>query len=433
MNAFGGPDPGVTGVIGGGAAGDIRLDPVEAAIAELRRGRPVVVVDDAERENEGDVIMAAVHATPEWVAWSVRHGSGLLCAPMPGEWADRLALPAMVAANQDPRRTAYTVTVDAASGVTTGISATDRSRTLRLLADPATGPGDLIRPGHVLPLRAVAGGVRERPGHTEAAVDLCRLAGLPPVGVICELVEDDGTMRRLPSLRRLCDDTGLALVSIADLVAHLGVGGAPVEPLRRVERMARTVLPTRHGTFGAYGYRDRGTGAEHIVLVHPGTDGAASGADPLVRVHSECLTGDSFGSLRCDCGPQLEHALRRLAQEGGALVYLDGHEGRGIGLLAKLAAYQLQDSGLDTVAATMLADLGLHQVRLLTNNPAKVDGLRAHGIEVTRREGLAVGQTPYNAAYLQAKRDLMGHRLEVEDPVARQTVGEHTDEQEETA
>jgi 3,4-dihydroxy 2-butanone 4-phosphate synthase/GTP cyclohydrolase II len=426
---------------GPAVAPDIPLDGVDAALEALRRGLPVIVVDDADRENEGDVVMAAVHATPAWVGWTVRHTSGVLCAPMPAERADALGLPPMVERNEDARQTAYTVSVDAAAGVTTGISAADRSKALAVLADPGATAGDLIRPGHVFPLRARPGGVLERDGHTEAAVDLCRLAGLPPVALIAEVVEDTGETMRLPGLRALADANGLPLISIADLQAHRRrLEAAPeVTPLppaqtskaspgaaARVERAAETALPTRHGTFRAVGYRDLRSGAEHLALVM-GTP-PAHGA--LVRVHSECLTGDAFGSARCDCGPQLDAALAAVAAEGGVIVYLRGHEGRGIGLLAKLAAYQLQDSGLDTVAANtaqglpadareygaaaaILADLGLDRVRLLTNNPAKLVGLAAHGVDTDQRVPLQVGATAQNVRYLAAKRDLMGHQLEV--------------------
>jgi 3,4-dihydroxy 2-butanone 4-phosphate synthase/GTP cyclohydrolase II len=384
-------------------------------------------VDDADRENEGDVVLAAAHATPEWTAWTVRHTSGLLCAPMPAERADALGLPPMVARNEDVRGTAYTISVDARHGVGTGISAADRATTARLLADPATTADDLVRPGHVLPLRARDGGVLERRGHTEAAVDLCRLAGLPPVAVIAELVEDDGTMMRLPAIRRLADGRGLPVISIADLVAHRLAGDrtAPRDPAPRVRRVATTTLPTRQGRFTAVGYRDLLTGAEHVALV---SGSPAAGA--LVRVHSECLTGDAFGSLRCDCGPQLDAALAAVEADalGGVVVYLRGHEGRGIGLLAKLAAYALQDGGLDTVAANVeqglpadareygaaaaiLTDLGVGAVRLLTNNPAKLGGLRTHGVEVVERVPLHVGAGPLNRGYLRAKRDLMGHLI----------------------
>jgi 3,4-dihydroxy 2-butanone 4-phosphate synthase/GTP cyclohydrolase II len=440
----------------GGDGAEICLDPIEDGIAALRDGLPVLVVDDADRENEGDVIIAAVHATPRWVGWMIRHTSGVLCAAMPEELADRLKLPPMVARNEDARRTAYTVSVDARHGVTTGISAGDRSRTARLLADPATGPGDLVRPGHVFPLRAREGGVLTRRGHTEASVDLCRLAGLPPVGVLCEVVDDDGETSRLPGLRRLADEHGLPLVSIADLVAYRQVResevrdrvngdrvngdrvnagrvtGAPAStwlppaPRPRVQRVADTVLPTRHGVFRALGYRDLVTGDGHLALV--AGDPPPSGA--LVRVHSECLTGDALGSLRCDCGPQLQASLAAVAAEGGVVVYLSGHEGRGIGLLAKLTAYGLQDDGLDTVAANIeqglpadareygaaaavLRDLGLDRVRLLTNNPSKVEGLTRHRIRVASRCPLIAGQGEHNRAYLQAKRELMGHQLPV--------------------
>jgi 3,4-dihydroxy 2-butanone 4-phosphate synthase/GTP cyclohydrolase II len=407
-----------------------RLDGVQDAIAALRRGLPVVVVDHEDRENEGDVVMAASHATSEWVAWAVRHGSGLLCAPMPQTWADRLRLPPMVAQNQDPRRTAYTVSVDAAAGIGTGISAADRARTLRVLAEESATPADLIRPGHVFPLRARPGGVLQRAGHTEAAVDLCLLAGLPPVGMITEVVEDDGTLMLLPALRRLCQGAGLPLISIEDLIAYRRSRGED-QAAHRVERIATTALPTRYGRFQAIGYRDLHTAAEHVALLaapDPLAQAPAAGGDRLVRVHSECLTGDALGSLRCDCGPQLAEALTRVATHGGAVVYLGGHEGRGIGLLAKLLAYQLQDGGLDTVAANVrqglpvdareygaaaaiLTDLGLHRFDLLTNNPAKVAALTEQGLDVVRRVPLEVGAGVHNGDYLRAKRDLMGHQL----------------------
>jgi 3,4-dihydroxy 2-butanone 4-phosphate synthase/GTP cyclohydrolase II len=406
---------------------------VPAVLEQLRLGRPVLVVDDEHRENEGDVVLAAEHASAEWVAWTVRHTSGLLCAPMLAQTADRLGLPVMVSDNQDPRGTAYTVSVDARRGVSTGISAADRARTLRLLAAPTTTPDDLVRPGHVLPLRARPGGVLERPGHTEAAVDLCRLAGLQPVAVIAELVRDDGAMMRLPDVLALGQDHALVTTSVAELVRWRRLRDAgqmarrpPDVGPRRVERVATTVLPTRHGTFTVHGFRDLLTGAEHLALVSG--DPAAAGA--VVRLHSECLTGDVVGSLRCDCGAQLDSALARVAEHGGAVLYLRGHEGRGVGLLAKLQAYALQDLGLDTVdanlelglpadareygaAAAMLVDLGLHQVQVLTNNPAKVDGLAAHGVAVGGRSPLLVGASPFNERYLATKRDRMGHDLPV--------------------
>lgn len=404
---------------------------VEQALDELRAGRPVLVADSADRENEADVIFAAQSATPAWLGWTIRHSSGYLCAPMPAARADALDLPLMVPSSQDPRRTAYTVTVDAATGVTTGISAADRTRTLRVLADPASGPVDLIRPGHVLPLRAAPGGVLHRGGHTEAAVDLCRLAGLEPVAGIAELVHDDGSMMRLPDVQRLAALEGLVVLTIADLVrwriehGDLPVAAEEAPEAQRVHRTASAALPTQFGDFTMYGYRDLRTGAEHVALVPV----RGLGERPVVRVHSECLTGDAFGSARCDCGPQLHEAMRLAAEQGGAVVYLRGHEGRGIGLLAKVAAYALQDEGRDTVEANLdlgwpvdrreygagaaiLADLGVSALTLLTNNPAKVAGLRAHGIDVVEVRGLQVGRTPHNAAYLETKRTAMGHVLD---------------------
>ena len=406
------------------------LASIETALEQLRLGRPVLVVDDEHRENEGDVVLSAQLASEEWVAWTVRHSSGLLCAPMPDEVADRLELPLMVRDNEDPRRTAYTISVDARYGGTTGISAEDRARTVRVLADPTSTAGDLIRPGHVLPLRAKAGGVLERAGHTEAAVDLCRLAGLAPVGLIAEAVNDDGTMMRLPQVLELGGRGDLVTVSIADLalwrLVHEDVAGAGPAPRseRRVHRVATTTLPTTHGTFTAHGYRDLRTGAEHLALVNGDPDAPTA----VVRLHSECLTGDVLGSLRCDCGPQLQASLAKVAERGGVVLYLRGHEGRGVGLLSKLEAYALQDIGRDTVdanlelglpadareygaAAAMLADLGVHRVRLLTNNPAKVEGLAAHGVDVIDRLPLVMAPTEHSAAYLDTKRDRMGHDL----------------------
>ncbi|HEY7719297.1 MAG TPA: bifunctional 3,4-dihydroxy-2-butanone-4-phosphate synthase/GTP cyclohydrolase II [Pedococcus sp.] len=394
------------------------LSTIEEALAALRAGRPVLVLDDEDRENEGDVVLAAQTLTDEWVAWTVRHSSGYLCAPMPEATADRMGLPLMVADNRDRLRTAYTVTVDAAEGVTTGISAADRAHTLRTLADPATEPADLTRPGHVVPLRARDGGVLVRPGHTEAAVDLCRLAGLVPVGAIAELVHDDGSMMRLPAVLDLGAEHDLPVVTIEQLVAWR-------QRHDRVERLARTTLPTARGRFTVTGYRDVVTGDEHVALVSPrGLGGRA----PLVRLHSECLTGDVLGSQRCDCGPQLERALDRVAAEGGVVVYLRGHEGRGVGLLAKLAAYELQDRGFDTVdaqtelglpvdareyaaGAAVLADLGLGAVRLLTNNPLKVAALREHGVDVVAVEPISIAPLATNEGYLRTKRDRLGHTL----------------------
>ncbi len=394
------------------------LSDIETALRALRAGRPVLVLDDEDRENEGDVILAAEVASAEWLGWTIRHSSGVVCAPMTGEVADRLDLPPMVRRNEDPRGTAYTVSVDARHGVTTGISAADRAHTLRLLADPSTEPEDLVRPGHVFPLRARPGGVLERAGHTEAATDLCRLAGLAPVGVIAELVHDDGTMMRLPGVLELGAAHHVPVITIERLIAWR-------QRHDRVERAAETRLPTAQGEFRAIGYRDRVTGAEHLALVSPH---GAHGASPLVRLHSECLTGDVFGSQRCDCGPQLHLALERIGRDGGVVVYLRGHEGRGVGLLNKLQAYTLQDQGFDTVdaqvelglpidareyaaGAAILADLDIDTVRLLTNNPMKVNALRDNGIDVAAVERLQVAPGADNEGYLRTKRDRMGHRL----------------------
>ena len=435
----------------------MRLATVEEALAELAAGRPVLVADSPERENEADVVLAASTATAEWVAWTIRHSSGYLCAPMPAGRADALDLPLMVPHSQDPRRTAYTVTVDAATGVTTGISAADRTRTLRVLAAPGSGAEDLIRPGHVLPLRAVPGGVLHRAGHTEAAVDLVRLAGLGEVGAIAELVNDGGTMMRLPDAAALAERDGLVLITIADLIAWRSMND-PVEAVAetdepsspRVARTAVAALPTAHGEFRVLGFRDLRTGAEHVALV-PAAAPSAPGDRPVVRVHSECLTGDAFGSLRCDCGPQLHAAMRTVAERGGAVVYLRGHEGRGIGLLAKIGAYELQDAGLDTVqanlelgwpadrreygaAAAILAELGLTEIDLLTNNPAKVVGLRADGITVTSTIRLEVGHGPHNHDYLVTKKVHMGHVLDtVQVPTTTTTAAPGAADHEEDA
>ncbi|MCL6549694.1 MAG: bifunctional 3,4-dihydroxy-2-butanone-4-phosphate synthase/GTP cyclohydrolase II [Acidothermus cellulolyticus] len=396
------------------------FDSIEKAIAEIAAGRPVVVVDDEQRENEGDLVAAASKATPELIAFMVRYTSGVICVPMAGEILDRLGLPPMTPRNEDPKRTAYTVSVDARFGVTTGISAADRAHTIRVLADSATEPYELTRPGHVFPLRAVDGGVLRRPGHTEAAVDLARLAGLTPAGVLSEIVEDDGSMARLPSLLRFARRHNLAIISIADLVAYR----RRTEKL--VERVAATQLPTRHGEWQAIGYRSLIEETELVALVMGDLGG---GEDVLVRAHSECLTGDVFGSLRCDCGPQLEAAMNAVADSGrGVIVYLGGHEGRGIGLLDKLRAYQLQDAGLDTVdanlslglpadardystAAHVLRDLGVRSVRLLSNNPAKAAALEAYGVRVLGRIPLPTHANPRNLRYLRTKRDRMGHDL----------------------
>ncbi len=422
-----------------GSAHDSAHDPaqpdvssIDEAISAIRAGRPVIVADDEDRENEGDVILSAELATAETIAWTVRWSSGLLCAPMTDEIADALELPMMVARNQDARGTAYTVTVDAARGITTGISANDRATTLRALANPDAVPDDVRRPGHVLPLRAVAGGVRARAGHTEAAVELMRLAGLRPVACIAEIVADDGDMMRLPGLLELGDREGVPVITIERLIAYLNAADGAASTVRRagrsVSRRAETRLPTRHGEFRVLAYRDRRAGIDHLALLAPTSAGEQPTGEALVRVHSECITGEAFGSLRCECGPQLDAALALIQQHGGALIYLRGHEGRGIGLTNKLRAYQLQDDGLDTLdanlrlglpadardytaAAEMLADLGIDRVRLLSNNADKAEQLAEHGIAVAERVPLVTGITEQNVAYLETKRDRMGHLL----------------------
>ncbi|MGH3267215.1 MAG: bifunctional 3,4-dihydroxy-2-butanone-4-phosphate synthase/GTP cyclohydrolase II [Trebonia sp.] len=398
------------------------LDEVERAVKDIADGRPVVVVDDADRENEGDIIFAASKATPELLAFTIRYGRGLICVPMLGADLDRLNISPMTSQNEERHGTAFTVSVDARHDVTTGISAADRATTIQLLASPTSAPGDLVRPGHVFPLRYTEGGVLRRRGHTEAAVDLAVLAGLPPAGVVCEVIGDDGTMLRLPALREFADSHGLALISIEQLIEYRR------RTQRLVTRVAETVIPTSHGEWRAYGYRSDIDETEHLALVF-GDVQSDEGEDVLVRVHSECLTGDVFGSQRCDCGAQLDAAMAKIAGHGrGIVLYLRGHEGRGIGLLSKLQAYQLQDAGVDTVdanlrlglpvdareysvAAQLLGDLGVRSVRLLTNNPAKVEAIAAHGFGVIRVP-LPPLATPHNLRYLTTKRDRMGHQLE---------------------
>jgi 3,4-dihydroxy 2-butanone 4-phosphate synthase/GTP cyclohydrolase II len=402
------------------------FDGVDRAIKDIAEGRPVVVVDDADRENEGDIILAASKATPELLAFMIRYTSGVICVPLPGAELDRLHLPLMTSQNTEHMRTAFTLSVDAGEGVTTGISAADRATTIARLIDPATSAQDLVRPGHVFPLRYAEGGVLRRPGHTEAAVDLARLAGLPEAGVLAEVVNDDGTMARLPELRAFATAHDLALISIEQLVEYR----------RRTEhqltREAQTRLPNAFGLWQAFGYRHDIDDTEYVALV---LGDVAGGADVLTRLHSECLTGDVFGSLRCDCGAQLEEAMAAIATEGrGVVLYLRGHEGRGVGLLSKLRAYELQDAGADTVdanlelglpadareysaGAQMLADLKVRSVRLLTNNPAKVSGLTGCGVDVTARVPLTTAVTPYNLRYLTTKRDRLGHQIQnLNDP-----------------
>jgi 3,4-dihydroxy 2-butanone 4-phosphate synthase/GTP cyclohydrolase II len=397
------------------------FDDVEAAIAEIAAGRPVVVVDDEDRENEGDLIFAASKATPELLAFTIRYTSGVICVPMLGSDLDRLQIPLMTPQNRERMRTAYTISVDARDGITTGISAADRARTIRTLCDSATEPYELVRPGHIFPLRYRDGGVLRRRGHTEAAVDLARLAGLAEAGVLAEIVNDDGTMARLPQLEVFAKEHDLKLISIEQLVEYRR------HTERMVRRVAETRLPNRYGTWRAIGYASAIDGGEHLALVY---GDLGDGRDVLVRAHSECLTGDVLGSERCDCGTQLDAAMAEIARAGrGVVLYLRGHEGRGIGLLSKLRAYALQDNGSDTVdanlelglpadareysnAAQMLTDLNVTSIRVLTNNPDKLAGLAGFGIEVLGRVALPVVVTEHNRRYLTVKRDRLGHEIE---------------------
>jgi 3,4-dihydroxy 2-butanone 4-phosphate synthase / GTP cyclohydrolase II len=401
------------------------LDDVDRAIKDIAAGRPVLVVDDENRENEGDIIFAASMATPELLAFMIRYTSGVICVPMREAELNRLQLPQMTAHNTEHHRTAFTVSVDARDRISTGISAADRAATIAKLVDPATTAADLVRPGHVFPLRYAEGGVLRRPGHTEAAVDLARLAGLPEAGVLCEVVNDDGTMARLPELRAFASAHDLALISIEQLIEYRR------RTERQLSRQAQTRIPNAYGQWQAFGYRHEIDGTEYVALVL----GDVHGESVLARLHSECLTGDVFGSLRCDCGAQLDAAMAAIAVEGrGVVLYLRGHEGRGVGLLSKLQAYELQDAGADTVdantelglpvdareysaGAQMLADLGVRSVRLLTNNPAKVTGLVGCGVDITARVPLASAVTPFNLRYLTTKRDRMGHEIhDLNDP-----------------
>jgi len=393
---------------------------VERALAAISRGELVVVADDQDRENEGDLIGAAEHLTAEQMAFVVRHTSGVVCAPLGAERAAELALPQMAPDNEEAQRTAFTVSVDYRYGTGTGISAADRARTFRALADPSTRAGDFARPGHVFPLRARSAGVFERRGHTEAAVDLVRLSGLRSVGMLCELVRDDGEMRRGAELERFAADHGLAFLSIAELVAYRRANE------RVVERVAEARIPTRHGVFRAHVFRSLLDGVEHVALVR----GEVAGQENvLARVHSECLTGDIFGSARCDCGEQLDRALAKVAAEGrGVVVYLRGHEGRGIGLARKFDAYRLQDLGRDTVEANVelglpvdarsydvgaqiLTELGITTLRLMSNNPAKFTELEGYPLKIVERVPLIVAPNAENVSYLRTKQQKLGHRL----------------------
>jgi 3,4-dihydroxy 2-butanone 4-phosphate synthase / GTP cyclohydrolase II len=394
---------------------------VEEALEDIRNGRMVVVVDDPDRENEGDLVLAAQFATPEAVNFMATHARGLICLCLTDERCEELGLPPMAQRNEAPLGTAFTVSVEAREGVTTGISAADRAHTIQVAIDPESIPHDLVQPGHVFPLRARGGGVLVRAGQTEAAVDLARLAGLSPAGVVCEIMNEDGTMARVPDLVPYCERHRLRMITVADLIEHR----RRTEML--VERVVSVQLPTEFGLFSAIAYRETLTGREHLALVM-----GEVGENVLVRVHSECLTGDVFHSLRCDCGEQLEAALAAIAAEGrGVLLYM-AQEGRGIGLLNKLRAYELQERGLDTVDANLalgfaaderewgignqiLADLGITTMRLLTNNPKKVSGVEAYGLKVTEQVPIEMPPHPENVRYLAAKRDKLGHKLHHQD------------------
>jgi 3,4-dihydroxy 2-butanone 4-phosphate synthase/GTP cyclohydrolase II len=406
----------------------MELSTIEQALEALREGKPVLVADAADRENEGDAIISAELASPEWIAWMVRHTTGFLCVPMEESRANHLELPVMTVQNRDPHATNYTITVDATNRISTGVSAADRANTARVLADPASMPGDLIRPGHMLPLRANAGGVRVRPGHTEATVDLLKLAGMTPVGVIGEMVSDDGEMMRLPELIQTGLRFNLPVITIEQLVQHLDTHAivADNNPDNRIRFEAEANVPTSHGPMRLRGYYDTKTTADHVALI----SGNPTGENVLVRMHSECITGEAFGSLKCECGPQLDFALDQIANDpnGGIVIYLRGQEGRGIGLLNKLKAYALQEKGYDTVdanlalglpsenreygaAVAILHDLGVKSVRLMTNNPAKSDFLDKAGIQVTEYVPVIVGIAKENLNYLETKRERMGHLI----------------------
>jgi 3,4-dihydroxy 2-butanone 4-phosphate synthase/GTP cyclohydrolase II len=429
----------------------VSIATIEQAVAALREGKPVIVADNEDRENEGDVIISAELATQPWIAWTVKHSSGLLCAPMTNEIADQLDLPIMVEHSEDVRGTAYTITVDAAEGVTTGISAQDRTTTLHRLAAADAQPHDVHRPGHILPLRAVDGGVRERPGHTEASIELLRLAGLRPVAAIAEIVADNGEMMRLPELVELGKAEDIPVTTIDLLVSYLNEQDATAPSVtpprvprehRRVSLRADTNIPTVHGTLRVRAYRDRQIGIDHLAISALDPDGNPPGSGALVRVHSECITGEAFGSLKCECGPQLRASLDLIHEHGGVVVYLRGQEGRGIGLANKLRAYALQEEGLDTLeanlklglpgddrdyaaAAEILDELEVRQIRMLTNNPDKMDQLRAHGVDIVDRVPLLVDVNAQNEAYLEAKRDRMGHLLPEDLQAFRHTHGRH--------
>jgi 3,4-dihydroxy 2-butanone 4-phosphate synthase/GTP cyclohydrolase II len=393
------------------------FDPIPAVISELRKGKLVILVDDADRENEGDLIMAAEKVTPTAVNFMAKHGRGLICVPTTSDRLKQLGVEQMVLQNRESFKTDFQISVDAAKGISTGISAADRARTIQVMADPTAVPEDLVQPGHVFPLRAKPGGVLQRAGHTEASVDLARLAGCRPIGVICEILSDDGSMARLPELMRFARLHGLKIGTIEDLIKYRRTRE------KLVQRMEVVKLPTEYGDFDLYLYRSALDGQHHLALVKGNVAGKPN---ILVRVHSECLTGDVFGSRRCDCGPQLHQAMRQVAEAGlGVIVYMR-QEGRGIGLAPKIQAYKLQERGYDTVEANLklgykmdlreyglgaqiLVDLGLKTIRLLTNNPKKVVGLEGYGLEIVEQVPIRVKPNPHNQRYLATKREKLGH------------------------
>ncbi|MDD5139904.1 MAG: bifunctional 3,4-dihydroxy-2-butanone-4-phosphate synthase/GTP cyclohydrolase II [Verrucomicrobiales bacterium] len=395
------------------------FDRIESVIADLRRGKMVIVVDDADRENEGDLVMAAQFVTPAAVNFMAKHGRGLICVPTTNERLQQLGVERMVKQNREVFRTDFQVSVDAAHGISSGISAADRARTICVMASPTAVPDDLVQPGHVFPLRAKSGGVLQRAGHTEAAVDLVHLAGARPIGVICEIMNDDGTMARLPALLKFARKHRLKICTIADLIEYRRTREKLVEQIEVVK------LPTDYGDFDLHLYRSKIDGQHHLALVR---GDVASKKDVLVRVHSECLTGDVFGSRRCDCGPQLHQAMRQVADAGRGVILYMRQEGRGIGLAPKIKAYKLQEEGLDTVEANLklgygmdlreyglgaqiLVDLGLKTIRLLTNNPKKVVGLKGYGLKIVQQVPIKIKANPHNEKYLKAKREKMGHLL----------------------